>query len=117
MSAKKQVPSDLMKLKEEANPLEALFGHNKMVDALNYLSKNLSFSTNFSGQMVDVTFAPNEQKVVPHSLGIVPKYRIILRQEGNGVISDIPSAWDRYSISLKNNGSNTVTITVMIVRE
>lgn len=90
---------------------------NTLIERQNFMSKNLSFQSNFNGQVLDVTFKAGEVKNITHSLGIVPRYRIILRQEGNGVISDIPSDWTKNSIKLVNNGSVPVTATILIVRE
>lgn len=91
---------------------------NDLIDQHNFLSKNLSLQSNFNGQIVDnVTFVAGEEKSIPHSLGIIPKYRIILRQEGNGVIDDIPSDWTKNTIKLRNNGAVSVIATIMIVRE
>lgn len=91
---------------------------NELIDQFNLLSHNVSLSSNFDSQIVEnITFAAGEEKVIPHKLGIMPRFRIILRQEGNGVISDIPSGWNKYSIKLKNNGSVAVTVTIMVVRE
>lgn len=90
---------------------------NLLIDEFNFLSKSLSLQSNFDGDIVTVTFTAGETKIIPHSLGVIPKYRIILRQEGNGVLSDIPSGWTTSSVKLINNGAVSVTATIMIVRE
>ncbi|MBA3755622.1 MAG: hypothetical protein H0X02_05075 [Nitrosomonas sp.] len=90
---------------------------NYLIDEFNFLSKFISLKSNFDGHIVNVSFAAGEDKVVSHKLGVLPRYRIILRQEGNGVISDTPSGWNQYQIQLKNNGAVAVTATIMIVRE
>lgn len=91
---------------------------NELIERVNFLGRNLSLQSNFDGQIVEnLTFTAGETKQIPHSLGKIPKFRIILRQEGNGVISDIPSGWTDKSIKLINNGAVSVTATIMIVRE
>lgn len=90
---------------------------NDLIEQHNFLSRNLSLQSNFNGQMVTVSFIAGEEKTIAHSLGIIPAGRIILRQEGNGVIDDIPSDWTKNSIKLRNNGVVSVTATIMIVRE
>lgn len=90
---------------------------NNLIDQFNFLAKNISLQSNFNGQVVTVTIPAGEEKIIPHSLGVIPKYRIILRQEGNGVISDIPSGWTSSSIKLINNGAVSVTVTILLVRE
>jgi hypothetical protein len=91
---------------------------NELIDHVNFLGRNLSLQSNFDGQIVEnLTFTAGETKQIPHNLGKVPKFRIILRQEGNGVLSDIPSGWTSSSIKIINNGAVTVTATIMIVRE
>lgn len=106
---------DLPNLKGEGEDAVTV---NKLIDQHNFVTKNLSLKGNFNGQIIDnVKFASGEEKIISHSLGIVPRYRIILRQEGNGVISDIPSGWTKNSIKLKNNGTVQVTVSIMLVRE
>jgi hypothetical protein len=97
---------------------DVLLRLNELIDQVNFLGRNLSFQSNFDGQIVEnLTFVAGETKTIPHSLGKIPKFRIILRQEGNGVLSDIPSGWSTTSIKIINNGAVTVTATIMIVRE
>lgn len=91
---------------------------NELISGFNFLQKKVSLTSNFDGQIIDgIEFAIGEEKVITHKLGVIPKFRIILRQEGNGVISDIPSGWNNFSIKLKNNGAVAVTATIMLVRE
>lgn len=90
---------------------------NLIVNYLNFLTKNISLQSNFNCYIAEAQLAAGAEVKIQHFLGIVPRYRIILRQEGNGVISDIPSGWNTSVIVLKNNGSETVQVTVMIVRE
>lgn len=91
---------------------------NMLVGEFNFLAKYLSLKSNFDGQISEnIKFAPGEEKVIPHKLGKKPKHRIILNQEGNGVLSDIPSGWNQYQIKMKNNGAVSVTATIMIVKE
>lgn len=90
---------------------------NDLIRDHNFLSRNMSFQSNFDCQVVNIEFAAGEQKKIPHTLGVTPLFRVILRQEGNGVISDIPSGWTTTSIELKNNGADPVRATIQIVRE
>lgn len=89
----------------------------KLVTYFNYITKNLSLSKNFTSYIVDLTFSAGEEKTISHLLGVRPKYRIILRQEGNGVLSDIPSGWNDKVAVIKNNGAVAVTATVMFLKE
>lgn len=90
---------------------------NKLISAFNFLSKNGSLQSNFNCFIANITIPATSSVKIEHFLGVIPKYRIILRQEGNGVISDIPSGWDNKVITLYNNGAVEVKATVMIVRE
>lgn len=52
---------------------------------------------------------------ISHNLKKVPKYRIILRQDGGEYITDA-SGWDDKSIYLVNNGASILTkLTVLIM--
>lgn len=103
---------------EDATPEEVLKETNELIDKFNFLIKHISLSQNFDGQMLEnVEFAAGEDKEIYHKLGIRPKYRIILRQEGNGVLSDTPSGWNKYKIQIKNNGASSVKATILLVKE
>lgn len=104
-----EVPEELAEIKERLNDL---------VDAFVFQSAAISIDSNFNGYIArDVSIAAGATVKIQHFLGVIPKWRIILRQTGNGVISDIPLEWDNKTISLKNNGAETVVITVLIARE
>lgn len=96
---------------------QVIDAHNKLVTAYNFLSRNISLQSNFNCYIAQVTIPATSQIQVQHFLGVIPKYRIILRQEGNGVITDIPSGWTSDVITLYNNGSVEVKATIQIVRE
>jgi hypothetical protein len=93
-------------------------------DKLNYFmkefsnfSKSLSFQNNFDGYIASVTFPADSTLQIQHFLGVTPKWRVVLRQEGNGVLSDISSGWDDTFITMKNNGTEVVTASILIARE
>lgn len=90
---------------------------NELIDQLNFLNKNISVTNNFGGYIFEESWEAGETKKVQHFLGVKPQYRIILRQEGNGILSDIPSEWDNKVISILNNGSSTVTATILVLKE
>jgi hypothetical protein len=93
-------------------------------DKLNYFmkefsnfSKALSFQNNFDGYIASVTFPATSSVQIQHFLGVTPKWRVVLRQEGNGVLSDISSGWNGDYITMKNNGLEVVTASILIARE
>ena len=90
---------------------------NSLIESHNFLNTKFSIKNNTDSQLLKITFAAGERKKIAHSLGVVPLYRIILRQEGNGVISDIPSGWTKNTIELINNGAVSVTVIIAILRE
>lgn len=104
-----EVPEELAEIKERLNDL---------IDAFIFQSAAISIDSNFNGYIArDVTIAAGDTVKIQHFLGVIPKWRIILRQTGNGVVSDIPLEWNIKTISLKNNGAETVVISVLIARE
>jgi hypothetical protein len=104
-----EVPEELAELKQRLNDL---------VDAFIFQSSSISIESNFNGFVAkDVKIPASSSLKIQHFLGVIPKWRIILRQTGNGVISDIPLEWDNKTITLKNNGSEDVIISVLIARE
>jgi hypothetical protein len=108
---------DLKLLPEDAEVSQIIDAYNDMVNSYNFLNKFISFQSNFDGYIVNVTLPATTRVDVQHFLGITPKFRVILRQEGNGVITDIPSGWNDKVIALYNNGAVQVKITVLIARE
>lgn len=109
---------EVPKINESATLKEVIAQYNEMTDKMNKLISNMSLKENFDGQIIEnLVFAAGETKVIPHKLGIPPKYRIILRQEGNGVLSDTPSSWNQYQIKMINNGAVQVTATIILLRE
>jgi len=109
---------DFKQLPEDAELSDVISDYNKLVKGINFSLKKMSLQANFDGYIAeDVDIAAGSSVKISHFLGIKPKWRIILRQTGNGVITDIPEEWTDKVISLKNNGAETVIISVFIVRE
>ena len=100
-------------------PLEDVVkGYNEIVKGINFLNKFLSIQSNFDGYTAtNITIPATSSVKIQHFLGVIPKWRIILRQTGNGVVTDIPSEWNNKVISLYNNGAAEVNISVFIARE
>lgn len=91
--------------------------YNEMVKYVNFLFKSFSLQSNFDGQVIDVEIDATTNKRVYHKLGIVPKYRLILRQEGNGLLSDIPLEWNDKFVTIRNNGAVQVKATILLLKE
>lgn len=104
---------------EENAPIEdVISGVNTLITEYNTFTKSISIQSNFDGYIAeDVTIPATDSLKIQHFLGVKPKWRIILRQTGNGVITDIPSEWTDKVISLYNNGVVEVTLTILIARE
>lgn len=109
---------DIEELEDTSELQDVVKVFNKLVASYNFMNKSLSIQSNFDGFIAeDVKIPATSSLKIQHFLGVKPKWRIILRQVGNGVITDIPSDWSDKVISLKNNGAEAVTISVFIARE
>lgn len=111
---------DMTLLREAASLEEVILSVNSMANFISFFSRSLSFQSNFDGFIAENVVVPSTglKKIsIQHFLGVKPKWRIILNQVGNGVITDIPSEWDDKVITLYNNGTVDVTLTVFIARE
>jgi hypothetical protein len=109
---------DLKALKDTSSLEEVILSVNNMTTFLAFFNRSLSLQSNFDGYIAENIVIPAASSLrIQHFLGVKPKWRIILRQVGNGVITDIPSDWDDKVISLYNNGAVQVTLTVFIARE
>lgn len=108
---------DFKAVPNDADLPDLIDHYNKFINLFNFFNKSLSFQSNFNGNIQEVTVDATSSVDVYHSLGVIPKWRIILRQTGNGVISDIPEEWNESTVAFYNYGLSTVTFTVFIVRE
>ena len=75
----------------------------------------LNLLENFEAFRVeDLEIASGATGVITNALPIIPSSRIIVRQVGNGLVSD--GVWDINILRLINNGPDTVTVSVIFYR-
>jgi len=92
----------------------------EQADGLNSLfQRGITLTNNMNGQILTVTLPSAGTEVgIRHNLKITPKYRIILRHRGNGIVIDGPTAWDGSTVYLKaSQATENLTITFMVMRE
>lgn len=84
---------------------------NWMQDVKSGINGKLNFDENFQSFLAeDVTIAAGATAEIPNALQVTPNERYIVRQTGDGVITD--GAWDVDTVRLVNNGAVSVTISV-----
>lgn len=89
-----------------------------LLDRLNdMISDGFDLNSGLSGEIIEVSLAASETKRVSHGLGKVPKYRIILRQTGNGLVTDHNPFWTDKTVGFVNNSANPITLTIKIMLE
>jgi hypothetical protein len=109
---------EIEKVAADAEQEQIIDTLNKLINSLNFTNKFLTIQGNFEGYIAEnVIIKANSKAQIQHFLGVKPKWRIILRQTGNGVVTDIPSEWTDKYITLYNNGSVDVTVSLFIARE
>lgn len=111
---------EMTQIPDNATQEEIISLANKAFKHLSFINKALSFQANFNGYIAENVKIPASSTVkIEHYLGVSPKNRIIFRQTGNGVITDVngPLNWNEKVISLKNNGAEEVVLNVFISRE
>lgn len=97
---------------------ELLEAFNKFINVYNSKTNKISISSGFNGYIAENVVVPASNTLqIEHFLGVKPKWRIILRQEGNGLITDVFEDWTTTYITLKNNGIEDVTLSLLISRE
>ena len=92
--------------------------YSEMVDSLNTILNSLTLGQ-MAGQIVENVLLPSTgaEVAISHNLKTVPKYRIILRNAGNGIIVDGDTPWTDKAIYLKLQQATTdVTLSVLISR-
>jgi hypothetical protein len=77
----------------------------------------LSFQDNFAGFIETITIPASSSVEIINRLDEVPSYRVILRG-GTGAqnVVDGDSTWTAQTVSLKNVGLTTVTVTVAFLK-
>lgn len=92
---------------------------NKMIDFVNTAFTNIELKDNMNGQVIEnIQLPANADEVaISHNLKLTPKYRILLRQDADGVVIDGTTEWDNKKIYLKlaTSGSLT-TISILLMR-
>jgi len=78
--------------------------------------RRINFVDNFEQFEATVTMASGETVNIKNSLGYPVTKRIIVRQTGNGLVTDGTGVWNTDSVSLKNHGPDEVTVTVLFLR-
>ena len=75
----------------------------------------LTFLDNFQSQRFEnITIGPGDTARLTNTLPFVPSARIIVRQTGNGLVTD--GDWDIQILRLINNGAVPVTISVIFFK-
>lgn len=84
---------------------------NWMQDVKSGINGKLNFNENFNSFLAEnVTIGAGATAEIPNALLVIPNERYIVRQTGNGVITD--GTWDVNTLRLVNNGAVSVTINV-----
>jgi len=90
------------------------------MDRLNTGLSNLTFTDNIKGEIItisDLTITAGSEIIVSHRLKGVPIGKLVLKQQGNGFITD-GTIWDDRKISIINNGPADITfLRLFIIRE
>jgi hypothetical protein len=90
---------------------------NELIEFINVFTKDITLLDNLAGTIKSDILIPAGATVeISHGLKVVPKYRVILRQFGNGLITDSSTPWTDKVIYLNNNGASDVTLTILIMR-
>lgn len=75
----------------------------------------LNFSDNFQSMRINnLTIPAGDTARITNSLPFIPSARIIVRQTGNGLVTD--GDWDIQILRLINNGAVPVTISVIFFK-
>lgn len=93
---------------------DAKISLNESITELNYILRNLTL-LNLDGEIITTTIPASGTLRVPHKLGIVPKYKILLKQVGGGLVTDIE--FTRNYVELSNAGGTDAEITIIIVKD
>jgi len=94
-----------------------------LVDELGMGINRLSLVDNFAGfESKGLKIDAGSTARIKNNLDFIPERYIIIKQMGNGLVTipspneDKTNVWDKDALFLKNNGTETVTITVVFMR-
>lgn len=90
---------------------------DKLIRALEIVLSRLSLTDNFeSFEVQDIEITSGNEVIIGNKLTIMPSKYIIVSQTGNGVVSKGDTSWSQQYLYLKNNGPDTVKISVLFMR-
>ena len=78
------------------------------------LRDGISLEKDIKGEILYVKLAPNEIKIIPHGLRVLPLFRIYLRKSGAGEVTDVDALWTTKTIGLKNEGANELVLVLKL---
>lgn len=87
---------------------------NETITELNFILRSLTMA-NIDGEIKTITIPASSTLQVPHKLGVVPKYKILLKQIGGDLIRDVEFTTNY--IELQNLGGTPAEITIIIVKD
>ena len=106
---------ELKEIQETPDTMEELVSlYNQNISELNFILSRLTLDSNVDADIKTVTIPANTTAQVSHNLKVKPKYRIILKQVGGGLITD--SDYTPNHIGLTNNGGSECELTIAILR-
>ncbi len=88
---------------------------DEVMDRMNELLRDgFLLDKDIKGEILYVTLAPNETKIIPHGLRVLPLFRIYLRKSGAGEVTDVDALWTTKTIGLKNEGANELVLVLKL---
>lgn len=88
-----------------------------MVRLLETVLHRLSFTDNFeSFEVQDIEITSGSEVTIGNKLTSIPSKYIIVGQEGHGVISKGDTQWSAKYLYIKNNGPDTVKVSIVFLR-
>lgn len=89
----------------------------KLVRALEIVLSRLSLIDNFeSFEAQDIEITSGSEVTIGNKLTSIPSKYILVGQTGHGVISRGDTSWSQQYLYLKNNGPDTVKVSVVFMR-
>lgn len=75
----------------------------------------LRLEDNFESQTLEVSLPAGQTVAYPHSLGVIPSKRLIVRASGS-TIDDSDTPWTQTVVYFRNTGASTLTATIILMR-
>lgn len=96
--------------------LENIFDLKQLIRHLSAGFRRLDFIDNFESFEVILVISAGSELKFRNQLNFVPSRAILVKQKGNGLVTQGDTPWTKDFLYMKNHGAQEVTVTYIFMR-